>query len=142
MNQKSHRFDWQQRVVSLANLEAMCEHITERYSARRWSVDRVTAAFAYVSFSNPDEYGHAHPITMQFPVYWGRSIGKIEPVAHVVLDAIHYMHDPEDIGHDFAFMPLKECPKLWRNPETEEWHAEPDAAKQYVTAKECSKNTP
>lgn len=65
------QFDCEIRVVSLANLEAMCAHVSG--FCHRFKVEKVTRSRVHVSYSNPDEYGSESPMIAVFPCYPGDS---------------------------------------------------------------------
>lgn len=105
----SLQFDWKKRVVSLNNLRAMCARISGM--CHRFTVESVGAHSVRVSYSNPDEYGNAEPVTAVFPAYLVKNFGTKETA--VVLDAITYLHDRDEAWQ--AFEQLYGCPELFRS---------------------------
>lgn len=100
------QFDWNKRVVSLANLEAMCERVSG--TCHTFTVSKVSRSRVYVEYSNPTEYGTPQPMTAIFPCYpagW-------DQVA-IVLDIINVIHDNWHGEGWQAFAPLMDCPVLW-----------------------------
>jgi hypothetical protein len=98
------QFDWTKRVVSLENLQAMCDRISG--ISHTFEVSNVSRSRVHVTYSNPDEYGRPDPVTAVFPCY---------PCADqpcIVLDALRYVNSP---GEEWqAFEQLYACPTLWR----------------------------
>lgn len=111
-------FDWKKRVVSVANLEAMCERISGM-SHRYW-VESVSRSRVKVGYSNPNEYGSEDPMYAVFPCY-PNGFEKDNPA--VVLDMINCINDRDGYGYQ-AFDVLLDCPTLWRrNAEDKEWRS-------------------
>jgi hypothetical protein len=59
-------FDNRHRIVSVANLEAMCRAISSM--THRYAVVEVSSRFASVEYSNPGEYGDENPMTVMYPM--------------------------------------------------------------------------
>lgn len=113
------QFDNRPRVVALANLKAMCERVSGM--CHRYTVEKVTKRFVHVSYSNPDEWGSAHPMVAVFPCYLGN-----EDAVRVVLEYHDVKHDNWHGEGWQAFECLRDCPELWRGPDgkwktREEW---------------------
>lgn len=109
------QFDHHKRVVSLCNLRAMCARISG--TCHRFAVESVGASTVRVSYSNPDEYGRAEPVTAVFPCYKGTGNTA------VVLDAIRYVNSPDEEWQ--AFWQLFDCPALFRvSSDRDQWQSE------------------
>lgn len=104
--------DSQVRIVALANLTAMVDHVTTG-PCHRYRIEKVTRTRVYVSYSNPDEYGNDHPMVAVFPCLpaWSRDDPKN---VRVVLDVLRVQFDNWRGEGWQAFLPLLDCPKLWR----------------------------
>lgn len=99
------------RAVYPANLRAMCARISGM--CHRFSVERITKRFAYVVYSNPNEYGTERPMTALYPVM---------PDGRIVLDVHDVKNDSWDGEGWQAFEQLRECPQLWRSaPDKDDW---------------------
>lgn len=104
--------DSSQRVVALENLRAMCARISGW--AHTFEVTSVTRSRVHVTYSNPNEYGSAQPITAIYPAipYPGEPDNP-----RVLLEIMRTVgHDPDGEGWQ-SFMQLHDCPTLWRSPE-------------------------
>lgn len=102
---KPTSFDSNVRIVSLANLTAMCERLSG--TCHRFTVEQNSAARVRVNYSNPDEYGNAHPVAAEFallPLY-----GKENPA--VVLSALRYIGCKD--YEEQAFDQLYDMEQLW-----------------------------
>jgi hypothetical protein len=107
--------DHKLRVVALSNLEAMCKRMSG--VCHRFSVSRVTENRAYIEYSNPDEYGHASPMTASFPA-WHYSTDHCV----VALEILKVTKDNWQGEGWQAFQPLLDCPELYRSsPEATDW---------------------
>lgn len=107
------QFDWKRRVVSLENLNAMCDHISGM--AHRYWVESVSRSRVRVGYSDPDEWGNERPIYAVFPCY---PTGD-QPA--VVLDIMRVLNNaPYHEGWQ-CFQPLLDCPTLWRDPTDMKW---------------------
>jgi hypothetical protein len=110
------------RVIALANLEAMCEYVSD--VCHRYWIEEQTKTHVVVGYSNPDEYGNDDPVFATYPCY--PSILKDdEGNPRVVLDQIHsagWYEDPEDYPEAYqCFDRILDCPVLFRNPTTGKW---------------------
>lgn len=117
------QFDSKVRVVSLANLEAMCEHISG--TCHRFWIESASRSRVTVGYSNPDEYASDRPIFAVFPCYPSTFDGKENPA--VVLDYLRILegNDPTLDGEGWqCFEALRDCPVLWRKPQDGTWEAE------------------
>lgn len=116
------QMDHKYRVVTVANLEAMCERISG--VCHRFEVSKVSRSRVHVEYSNPNEYGTETPMTAVFPCYPGAFADADNP--YVVLDMVRVIGDTWDGEGWQAFTPLLDCPTLWRDPASETWktHAE------------------
>lgn len=111
------QFDHKIRVVSLANLKAMCERVSGM--CHRYSVTKVSKGYVSVQYSNPDEYGAETPMVALFPV-WSR-YGKDESELGVILE-IHKVQFNNWSGEGWqAFQSLIDCPVLWRDTKDGAW---------------------
>lgn len=110
--------DYPVRVVSLANLKAMCSHVSG--TCHRFSVVKESKSRIHVEYSNPDEYGSDNPMIAVFPCF---PSGE-EENPNVVLEYMRIVGDSWNGEGWQAFEPLRDCPRLWRNPETNEWKTE------------------
>lgn len=100
--------DTKVRVVSVSNLEAMCEQISG--IAHRYRVSKVSRSRVTVEYSNPSEYGSPRPIYAVFPCY-----GE-----NVVLDYLNVLegNDRSLAGEGWqSFEQLRDCPVMFRGPE-------------------------
>ena len=117
------QFDYQKRVVSLENLEAMCEHVSG--TCHRYWVESVSRSRVKVGYSNPDEYANDRPMFAVFPCYpSGHDTVSHEASPAIVLDFLNIIHDSWDGEGWQSFQILLDCPVLWRNPNNNEWQAE------------------
>ena len=120
--------DTQTRVVALSNLEAMCSR--QSGVCHRYAVERVSGNRAYVSYSNPDEYGNESPMIAVFPCW--PCPQDTEDARFVALDILNVQHDTWDGEGWQAFHPLLDCPQLWRSrTDADDWQTreEIEAAK-------------
>lgn len=105
------------QVVSDNYLEAMLSHLSA--VAHRYWLDRITDHFAYVVYSNPNEYGSETPVTIMYPVY------RSGDTVHVVLDVYRVQGGDDEYDRDAAAdslqCMLEDQPDLYRNPQTGEW---------------------
>lgn len=99
------------RVVALTNLRAMCARVSG--TCHRFKVEKVSRSRCYVSYSNPDEYGHESPMIAVFPIYPSGFAGDTDN-PRVVLDILTVQHDHWHGEGWQAFQPLLNCPALWR----------------------------
>lgn len=114
------QFDHTARIVSLANLTAMCERISG--TCHTFQVVKVSRSRVHVEYSNPTEYGTPQPITAVYPCYPNQYESDSDNPA-VVLDALRYIHD--DGGYiSQAFDALTDCPTLWRAPDRFQMNAQ------------------
>ena len=100
------------RIVALVNLQAMCESLSG-VSHRFW-VEKMTRSRVWVGYSNPDEHGAEHPMYAVYPAFpslWPED----QENPRVVLDAMRIVNDQWDGEGWQAFMPLHECPVLFRD---------------------------
>lgn len=121
------QFDHKVRIVSLANLCAMCERISG--VSHVYQVSKVSRSRVHVTYSNPDEYGNPEPITAVFPCYPSTFEGHDNPA--IVLDCVRIIGGRDEYDPIQKFWNLIECPTLWRlGAETNDWqsHAEIRAA--------------
>jgi hypothetical protein len=109
------------RVVALDNLRAMCEHASGR--AHTFQVSKVTRSRVHVTYSNPDEYGNAQPVTAVFPCYPSGWPDDAEDNPRVVLDAVRVIGDDSQGAAYPAIDADIICgPTLWRtNPTANDW---------------------
>jgi hypothetical protein len=112
---KKTQFDYQQRIVALNNLEAMCKRISG--TCHTFKIAKVWANRVHVEYSNPDEYGSPEPITAVYPCY------KQHDNAAVVLDAVNYLGCTGKNEEAWqAFAQLTDCEKLFRSQvDTDTW---------------------
>lgn len=109
------QFDHRIRVVSLENLKAMCERVSG--VCHRYEVTKVSSSRVHVEYSNPDEYGSAHPMVAVFPCYpSGNRTDDINNHA-IVLEYRNVLHDNWDGEGWQAFECLRDCPELFRGPD-------------------------
>ena len=102
-------FDHSVRVLSLANLAAMCERISG--TAHTYRIERVTTNRVHVSYSNPDEYGNPDPRTAILPAWPSGFDGKENP--SVALEILSVVGEREGDDDDFL-RPLFDCEPLFR----------------------------
>jgi hypothetical protein len=96
------------RVVSLSNLEAMCQQVSGHCHTYR--VSKVSRSRVHVEYSNPSEYGSPRPIYAIFPCY-----GE-----NVVLDYLNVLegNDKSLDGEGWqSFEVLRDAPVMFRSPE-------------------------
>lgn len=111
------QFDDKIRVVSLANLEAMCEHASG-VMCHKFKVEKVTRSRVHVSYSNENEYAISYPITAIFPCYPFEDSDN----PNIILDPIRIMNDRFGDSYQYFFN-LFDCPVMWLNPRTNKWEA-------------------
>jgi len=117
------QFDYNVRVVSLANLAAMCERMSGMCNG--YHIDKVTTNRVYVrtNSSPSDDESFGHSVTAVFPAWPSTFDGKENPT--VALDILRIIGETEDETEASQyFEPLMDCDQLWRNPETGEWQTE------------------
>ena len=119
------QMDTKTRVVALSNLKAMCKQASGM--CHRYWVEKVSKHRVYVTYSNPDEYGHESPMTLVLPCYPGAWASAENP--YVVLDILRVLHDTHDGEGWQAFGPVLDSPVLWRSPNSGEWQTEEDIKK-------------
>jgi hypothetical protein len=109
------QYDGTVRTVAIANLEAICERLSG--TCHRFAVESVGKHTVKVSYSNPNEYGSEYPIYASFPCW------QDFDTTVVALSILRVSKAPGWHGEEWqAFVPLTmDAPKLWRNPETNEW---------------------
>lgn len=115
------QFDHRVRVVSLENLRALCARASG--VAHTYEVTKVSRSRVHVTYSNPDEYGSARPLTAVFPCYPSTFEGASNPA--VVLECsrlIGSSRDEESIDIQ-SFDPILAGPVLYRRvpPAPEVW---------------------
>lgn len=120
--------DSKTRIVSLSNLRAMCKRTSAM--CHRYRVIKVSRSRAHIEYSNPNEYGSDRPIVAVCAVIPGyttddrRVANGSEVNPRVILDPITYLtgNDPEIYDPYQAFIPILDCPSLWRSgPDAEDW---------------------
>jgi hypothetical protein len=113
------------RLVALANLAAMCKHVSG--TCHRYWIETVTETYVVVGYSNPNEYGTDDPVFATYPCYpsgWPGDEDNPRVVLAMIADAPGY-ETPEDFPEaDQCFQCIDDCPILWRHPETGEWSEE------------------
>jgi len=109
------------RVVALSNLEAMCEYVSG--TCHTYEISKVSRSRIHVTYSNPNEYGYSNPMTAVFPCY-PNGFEQYNPM--VVLEYLNIIHDSWHGEGWQAFETLRDCPQLWRNPNTNQWQTEAD----------------
>lgn len=102
------QFDHNQRVVSLANLEAMCDRVSG--TCHRYQVVKVTTNRVHVEYSNPDEYANDHPMLAVLPC-WPADFNDKDNRA-VVLTILRVVGDSWDGEGWQAFDPVMNCSPL------------------------------
>jgi hypothetical protein len=117
------QFDYNCRVVSQSNLEAMCERISG--VCHNYYLEELTSTRAGVVYSNPDEWGQDHPMTAYLPVFWR------DEVPYIVLDIVDMRGDEFGDGDQF-FHPLLDCPELYR-VDDQQWVTKEEADTLLVT---------
>ena len=106
------------RTVALENLIAMCERVSGM--CHRYAVTKVSRSRVHVEYSNPDEYGHEHPMTAVVPCY-PSSFSDDEDNPRVVFDILRVLHD-DAFGEGWQnFDALLDYPTLWRGPNHKGW---------------------
>lgn len=112
--------DTSERVVSLANLRAMCKHASG--TAHRYTVVKVSRSRVHVEYSNPNEYGTDYPMLAVFPCYPSTWPGD-EDNPRVVL-SIHRVIGDNWGGEGWqAFYPVVDGPKMFRG-DGDSWESE------------------
>lgn len=104
--------------------------------AHRYWIERITDAFCYVAYSNPDEYGNDCPIQVMYPVYRQHLGPQSKPTVCIVLD-YYDEHGGRDIGDcmagadatDSHIQEWMETP-VFRDPESGEWFTREELDKQ------------
>lgn len=123
MIQLDHRI----RVVSVANLRAMC--VRASGMVHRYWVEKVSRSRLWVGYSNPDEWAAEHPMFAIFPCYPNSAAGdggRENLVA--VLDFLRVVNDTWEGEGWQAFTPLIDCVQLWYNPEMDKWASKDEIA--------------
>lgn len=111
MNFQDMQGDLPLRAVHPNNLGAMCDRVSVLSHA--YSVARITKRYAYVEYSNPDEYGRSHPMTALLPVL---------PDGFIVLSIYDVKNDNQHGEGWQCFQVLIDCPVLWRSrPGLKDW---------------------
>ena len=113
--------DYSVRVVALTNLRAMCERVSGM--CHRFEIEKVSRTRCYVSYSNPDEYGHESPMIAVFPIYpsgWAEDAEN----PRVVLEILTVQRDNWHGEGWQAFSELLDCPELFRSENGWETEAE------------------
>lgn len=108
------------RMVALANLEAMCKHVSG--VCHRYWIEEVTKTHVKVGYSNPDEYANDDPTYATYPCYpstWQDD----EDNPRVVLDMVYCEHDDDEDNPEAwqSFDAIQDCPTLYRNPADNTW---------------------
>lgn len=99
------------RMVALVNLKAMADRVSG--TCHRYEVTKITRSRIHVTYSNPDEYGNEHPMTMVMPCipsHWPED----EENPRVLLYCLRVIDDNWDGEGWQAFDVLLDCPTLWR----------------------------
>lgn len=129
---KAQHYDHPIRVVSLANLQAMCSRVSG--TCHRYVIDGMTAHRVRVSYSNPDEYGNPCPVIAHLPTYPGSP-----DLPFVVLDPVRWTGGRKDDDEAWqAFDVLWECPTLYPSIETGEWQTELEILQKQFPGQEIS----
>lgn len=105
------QFDNRHRIVSLANLDAMCKR-AGGVMCHSYKMDDPTATRVRVWYSNEDEWAGAHPICADFPLV------PIFGGVGVLMEFVYVSKGKGDgswHGEEWqAFTPLMDCPELFR----------------------------
>ena len=109
------QFDHELRIVSPDNLRAMCAYASGM--CHTYKVEKVTKNFAWVTYSNPSEYGTPRPVTALFPVIPYSKESAVVLTIHEIKNET----DSEDWQYfnviiDAEFM-------MFRNPQDDLWYA-------------------
>ena len=124
------------RIVSLTNLEAMCEYVSS--SCHKYTVSKVTRSRVHVEYSNPSEYGTPRPIYAVFPCIPGNTKDdKDNP--RIVLDFLNVLegNDLSFNGEGWqSFVCLQDCPIMFRDHDGH-WKAysinpDPKSSRPYI----------
>jgi len=110
------------RMVALANLKAMCEHISG--VCHRYWIEEVTEHTVKVGYSNPDEYANEDPTYAVYPCYPSTWTDD-EENPRVILDMLDCEHDEDNPEAWQAFDAIIDCPPLYRNPADDTWTEAP-----------------
>lgn len=105
------QFDHNQRVVSLANLEAMCDRVSG--TCHRYQVVKVTTNRVHVEYSNPDEYANDRPMLAVLPC-WPADFNDKDNRA-VALTILRVVGDSWDGEGWQAFDTVFDCRPLYRH---------------------------
>jgi hypothetical protein len=111
------------RTVSLSNLHAMCERISG--VCHRYTVTQVSRSRCHVEYSNPDEYGSECPVTAVLPVIPGHGFDPVDDRENprIILEPIRFIDASEVYDPWQSFIPLWDCPTLWRDPRDDKWYS-------------------
>jgi len=109
-------FDHSARVISLANLKAMCARVSDW--RHYYSIIKQTKTAVHVEYSSLDSYGPKDPIIAMFPTF------AYVDITGVVFTANKTSYEPEEdcwLGHKY-FSPLRDCPILYHH--ADQWMTE------------------
>lgn len=118
--------DHEVRIVSLANLHAMCSFLSSL--TYKFQIEKVTRSRVHVSHIRPgfDSQGYQTEdifVVAVFPCYPSTWAGD-EENPRVVLDIMRVLYEDTDRDYDAGqyFEPLLDCPALWRmNSDSPDW---------------------
>jgi hypothetical protein len=120
------QLDWKVRVIAPANLEAMLVRVNDEGGT--FCIDRMSQQNVTISVNVPDdEYGGSHNVVAKFPILKlrGMAVGRFTPCIVLGTEWVGQVTGLRDDDPDLyqLFMPLLDCPTLWRSP-TGEWGTE------------------
>ena len=117
------QFDHQIRVVSLENLRAMCEMVSGSF-CHKYRVTKISRSRVHIEYSNENEYACPNPMVAVFPIYPSGNRPEDKDNPSVVLEYLNILYDNCNGEGWQCFEILRDCPILWRDPNTGQWQTE------------------
>lgn len=116
MNANANTWDHKVRVVSLLNLEAMCEHVSG--VSHTFEIVKIALRCVHVEYSNPDEYGNPHPVVAVYPTHILLPGYENRNNESVILQAVKYIGCTGRNEEAWqAFHQLEDCEEMVRDPQ-------------------------
>lgn len=112
------------RIVTLANLEAMCIYVSGM--CHKYQISKVSRSRVHVEYSNPDEYGNPRPIYAVFPCIPGNNKTDDKDNPRVLLEFLNVLegNDRSYNGEGWqSFVCLQDCPIMFRDCGGKTWKA-------------------
>lgn len=127
----THQNDSHVRVVSLANLRAMCARVSGM--SHRFTAE-ITKNRCTLEYSNPDEYGSPCPITWRLPLLRSRDLDNPDVILHVSSEAGGRGPDDRESAFQGIEAEIFSGPRLWRDPTSGKWRTAHETAKASAEA--------